>query len=328
MGWKSLLAGATLLLAALAGLAFFWPLHQGGGQLRLSGIVEIQEVRLGSKIGGRVALVAVVEGELVQPGQVLVRFEVPELEAQRTQWQARLQSMEAELLRAKNGPRAEEIRQAKSELEMAEADLTLSRQEFARSERLYRQGGTDRSEYDTTRANRDRAQGRVNSARARLDLLYAGTRPEDIADAEAKVTEMRGKLRELDANLAEAIVRAPERAVVDVVAVRKGDLVGPNQPIVRVLRADDLWVKVYVPETQLGKVRLGEPAQVSIDAFPGRTFAGQVFKIDAESEFTPRNVQSADERRFQVFGAKVRVADPQGIFKSGMAAEVVFHPDA
>jgi multidrug resistance efflux pump len=324
MGWKSIVAGAALLLAALVGLGFFWPFRKSADSLRLPGIVEIQEVRLGSKCGGRVAEVNVVEGDIVQPGQVLVRFEVPELEAQRTQWQAQLESMEAQLLKAKHGPRPEEIRQAKSDLAAAEADLNLARQEAARSERLYRTGGTDRSDYDTTRANRDRAQGRVESARAKLDLLNAGTRAEEIADAEAKVAEMRGKIRELDANLKEAIVRAPERAVVDVLAVRKGDLVSPNQPIIRVLRADDLWVRVYVPETQLGKVRLGQNAQVFIDAYPGRSFAGQVFKIDAESEFTPRNVQSVEERRFQVFGVKIRVADPQGIFKSGMAADVLF----
>jgi multidrug resistance efflux pump len=134
--------------------------------------------------------------------------------------------------------------------------------------------------------------------------------------------EAQGKLREIEANLQEAVVRAPERVLVEVLAVRKGDVVPPNQPILRVLRADDLWVKVYVPETELGRVKLNQPAEVTVDAYPGRVFSGTVFHIAAESEFTPRNVQSVDERRHQVFGIKVRVPDPQGIFKSGMAAEV------
>src|SRR5262249_61381527 len=93
-----------------------------------------------------------------------------------------------------------------------------------------------------------------------------------------------------------------------------------NQIVVRVLRADDLWVKVYVPETDLGRVRLGQKVEVSVDGYPGRHFAGTVEQVAAESEFTPRNVQSADERRHQVFGVKVRVANPDGMFKSGMAA--------
>src|SRR5262249_49962808 len=110
--------------------------------------------------------------------------------------------------------------------------------------------------------------------------------------------------------------------VVEVLSVRKGDVLTPNQTILRVLRADDLWVKVYVPETELGRVQLGQHVDVTIDSYPNRRFAGTVEQIAAESEFTPRNVQSADERRHQVFGVKVRVANPEGVFKSGMAAEV------
>jgi multidrug resistance efflux pump len=323
MRWKTIAAGAALLAAILLALGF-WPLRQRRDLLELPGVVEIQEVRLGSKIGGRVAAVLVNEGDIVQPGQALVRIDVPELEAQKAQWEARLRQMEADLEKQKNGPRAEEIAQAKSDLASAQADLVLARADFARSERLIRQGGTDRAEYDSARAALERGQGRVGSLRSKLDLLLAGTRHEEIAEAEGRVAEMRGKIRELDANLNEATVRAPERAVVEVMGVRKGDLVMPNQPIVRILRADDLWVRVYVPETQLGKVIVGRHAGVTIDSYPGREFDGVVVKVDSESEFTPRNVQSVDERRFQVFGVKIRVADPQGIFKSGMAANVVF----
>jgi multidrug resistance efflux pump len=323
MRWKTLVAGGALLAAILVTLGF-WPLRLRRESLQLPGVVEIQEVRLGSKIGGRVAAVLVNEGDIVQPDQPLVRIDVPELEAQKIQWEARLKQMEADLEKQKNGSRAEEIAQAKSDLASAQADLVLARADFARSERLIRQGGTDRAEYDSARAALDRCQGRCGSLRSKLDLFLAGTRHEEIAEAEGRVAETRGRIRELDANLNEATVRAPEKAVVEVMGVRKGDLILPNQPIVRILRADDLWVRVYVPETQLGKVVLGQHARVTIDSYPGREFDGVVVKIDSESEFTPRNVQSVDERRFQVFGVKIRVADPQGIFKSGMAANVVF----
>jgi multidrug resistance efflux pump len=323
MRWKTIAAMTALLAAILVALGF-WPLRQRRDLLELPGVVEIQEVRLGSKIGGRVAAVLANEGDIVQPDQPLVRIDAPELEAQKTQWEARLRQMEADLEKQKNGPRAEEIAQAKSDLNSAQADLELARSDFARSERLIRQGGTDRAEYDSARAALDRCQGKVGSLRSKLDLLLAGTRHEEIAESEGRVAETRGKIRELDANLNEATVRAPEKAVVEVMGVRKGDLVLPNQPIVRILRADDLWVRVYVPETQLGKVVVGQHAKVTIDSYPGREFDGVVVKIDSESEFTPRNVQSVEERRFQVFGVKIRVTDPQGIFKSGMAATVAF----
>src|SRR5262249_26344704 len=139
---------------------------------------------------------------------------------------------------------------------------------------------------------------------------------------EARLAESEAKLREIRANLREARVTVPKRAVIEVLAVRKGDLIPPNQPILRVLYAEDLWVKVYVPETDLGKVRLNQKVDVTIDSHPGRRFEGTVMQIASISEFTPRNVQSADERRHQVFGIKVRVDNALGIFKSGMAAEV------
>jgi multidrug resistance efflux pump len=342
--------------------------------LRLPGVVEVQEVRLGSKVGGRVREVSVAEGEVVGPGAPIVTFEVPELEAQRDQWRARLRSDEAALEKARNGPRREEIeaaeaaaaaaearwkrakvgfreeeiRQARNDWLSAEADLKFAEEQFGRYDKLAQRGSATQSELDNARANYDRSRGRASAARAHYDmvahgsrpedideaaallgqakanlaLLRAGTRREEIADLEGQVAQTRARLLELDANLAEAVVKAPSKVVVDVLAVRPGDLVAPGATVARVLRADDLWVKVFVPETVLGAVRLNQRADVTIDAYPGRRFVGSVVFIASQSEFTPRNVQSADERRHQVFAAKVRVADPQGVFKSGMAAEV------
>src|SRR5262249_53815638 len=156
-----------------------------------------------------------------------------------------------------------------------------------------------RADYDSARAALTSAQGRTGMAKARLDLLNAGTRWEDKAIADAKVAELEAKLKELKANLREQVVRAPAKVVIEVLSVRKGDVVPANQPIIRVLRANDLWVKVYVPETDLGKVRLGDTVAVTIDSYPGERFPGTVIQIASISEFTPRNIQSADERRHQ-----------------------------
>lgn len=370
------IALVVLLAGAVAGAVYwFWPFRNTEPVLHLPGTIEVQEVQLGSKVGGRIASVSVREGEVVEAGHEVVRFAAPELEAQREQLRARLASSEADLLKARNGPRPEEkaearaalasaearyqrmragfreeeIRQARNEVESADADLRLWTDEYARVDTLVKQGrSSSLTEFDTVRANRDRAHGRYEAARAKLDLMVkgnrqedideaqgerdrlkahvalldAGTRAEDIALAEAAVAEAKAKLQEVEANLREAVVRAPERVLIEVLAVRKGDLRGPNQPVARVLRADDLWVKVFVPSTELGKVRLNDSVEVVVDSYPGRRFAGTVESIASASEFTPRNVQSVDERRHQVFAVKVRVADPEGVFKSGMAAEV------
>jgi multidrug resistance efflux pump len=364
---------ALALAGAAASVAWFWHSPHEQPALRLPGVVEVQDVRLGSKVGGRVAAVMVREGEVVEAGRELVRFDAPELKAQREQTRQKLAAAEAELAKAQAGPRPEEIaeahaavdaalarsqrmqagfreeekKQAEEELASAQADLRLDLEELARAQGTPT-GTITESELSRWRSERDRNQGRVAAARVRLemmrngyraeekaealaevaraqaryDLLKAGTREEDKAAAAARAAEERAKLAEIDANLAETVVRAPEKVAIEVLAVRPGDLVPAGQPVVRVLRADDLWVKVFVPSTELGKVRKNQPAEVTCDAYPGQRFRGTVTYVADVSEFTPRNVQSVDERKHQVFAAKVRVDDPNHVFKSGMAAEV------
>jgi multidrug resistance efflux pump len=371
---KRVILGILLLIGVGSAFGFFWPFGNGSKELRLQGIVEIHEVRLGSKVGGRVAKVAVAEGDVIKkPGRVLVVFDAPELEAQRDQWYARVRADRAAVDRAHNGPRPEEIesagaayaaavarldkmlagwreeekRQAREDRDAAQAEMDQAQEEYNRVAKLYPQSAS-RAEYDAARFAQQRARAKFEAARAKsamlqkgnraediaeatadwwnagnkYRLLLEGTREEDIREAEARLAESEGKLREVRANLREREVVCPKKAVVEVLAVRVGDLVPPNQPIIRVLYTEDLWVKVYVPETQLGKVRLHQKVEVTIDSYPGRTFPGEVIQVASISEFTPRNVQSADERRHQVFGIKVRVDNAEGIFKSGMAAEV------
>jgi multidrug resistance efflux pump len=375
----TVLAAALLMTAAAVSLGFYWPFGDNHGGRRYFGVVEIQEVRLGSKVGGRVAEVLVQEGQRVEAKQELIRFDVPELQAQRDQAAAKVEAAQAALDKAIAGPRKQELEaaaaahaaaearferiqagwrkeekeQAQSDLEAATADLQLTRDVFNRIDRLFRTGpkGTvSQDEYDAALASRNRAQGRKDAAQARMNmlntgsrkediaeaaaemeradaqlrLLQAGTRPEEKAEAKAQLEESQARLRELDAQLREAVILAPEPAVIEVLAVRTGDVVPPNQPVLRVLRAQDLWVRIYVPETELARVTNGAEVKVKIDGVPNQLFTGKVIHIASISEFTPRNVQSADERRHQVFGVKVRVDDPNGVFKSGMAAEVFF----
>ena len=364
----------VLALAVIAG-GVWWYLRPKADVLQLPGVVEMQEVRLGSKLGGRVLGVKVQEGDVVEKGDPLVIFAMPEMDAQRVQLKARVDQAKADLDKAEygplpeereaalagaksaeahwwmmvDGPRPEEISQARNEVDASKADVKLAQEDFARVENLVQKGAVAQADYDVARATLDRNRQRLAVNQAKLDLLLAGSRWEDIfqthadmmrADANyrllkrgtrdedkaaalARLQETQGKLDEIDANLAEAVVHAPNRAVVEVLGVRKGDVVPPNSPVIRILSAEDLWVKVYVPETELGRLQLHQAVKVTTDSYPGKELDGEVIQIAAASEFTPRNVQSADERKHQVFGVKVRVPDPHGILKSGMAAQVV-----
>jgi multidrug resistance efflux pump len=378
---KIWIALAVLAVIGVGGAAWFWSLRDNH-KLRLPGVVEIQEVRLGSKVGGRVLKVMVEEGETIYPGKELVVFEAPELRNQRQQVKARLDAAIAERDRAFNGPRqqekdsaeaamnsakakwdraefgwrVEEKQQAKNELDTAEADYEQSLKEYNRLYPLYRDKSISRSEYEAALGARDRTRGRRDAARAKVEMMKAGTREEDKAEAEqeyrkakaqfellregtrqedkdlaqAKVDELKANLEAIDINLAETTIVTPPnlgKARVEVIAFRAGDLVQPNQPVLRVLRTEDLWVKVYVPETQLGFITNKKKVEVTIDTYPGVVFQGEIVQRSNIAEFTPRNVQSIDERRNQVFGVKVRVADPKGNFNAGMAAEVTIPLD-
>jgi multidrug resistance efflux pump len=368
------LASLVVAVAAAGALGFAWPFTAAPEPLQLGGVVEVQEVGLGPKVAGRVGQVLVKEGEVVEPGQVLVMLDAPELSAQVRQARARVHGAAADLGKARNGPRApekagaradaeaararwkklvagareEDVRQARGDVACAAADRKQAEQNYARVARLGSQLAASAAEQDVARADLDRARGKLASAQAKLDqllhgsrpeeidesraqmesakakyqLLLDGTRSEEVAALEAKLAEEQAKLEEMETRLAEHQVRAPERAVVNVVGVRKGDLVTAQQAVVRVLRAEDMWVKVFVPETELGKVRLNQDVTVTIDAYPDRPFAGRVTTIATTSEFTPRNVQTFEERGHQVFAVKVVVPDPQGVFKAGLAAAV------
>ncbi len=264
------------------------------------------------------------------------------------QAEATARAQQAAFEAARNGPRRQEIDQAQADFSAAEADATNAETTYKRMEKLIATDTISRQLFDDSRDKRDAAAQRAESARQRLALLQAGTRVEDLNAAEAKykqaeaaavlsrkgfrkedidaargrLDEARGHVAELDARLREADLTAPADAVVEVVSVRPGDLVPAGRIVITMLEASQLWVKVYIPETDLAHVRLGQHATVRVDSFGNRSFEGHVGQIASQAEFLPRNVQTKSDREHEVFGAKVYVDNAQQILKSGMSATV------
>jgi HlyD family secretion protein len=377
MRWRVAIGALIVSAVALAGLGWLWASVAGakGKVLRLPGVVEIQEVRLASKQGGRIKEIRVVEGQWVEKDQELMFFEAPELRARLAQLRAQRDSIQVEIDKANTGSklqeinaaaaaadaarakwrrlekgfRDEEIAQAESDYHALSADLTLYEEELSRAVPLFQRKMISPSEYDQYRANYDRARSRAATAKTKWQMMKSGGWEPEKREAEALMKQaqanlellqlaiveerrmltakMNQKLAEIDevsAQLREATIHSPARAIIDILPVRKGDVLAPNQTVARILKVDDLWVKIFIPETEVGNVRLDQAVEVTVDSYPGRRFKGKVYYISSQSEFTPRNVQSIDERRHQVFGIKVRVTDPtvEGILKSGMAATV------
>jgi multidrug resistance efflux pump len=257
---------------------------------------------------------------------------------------AQLASLDA----ARNGPRTQEIDQARADYASAAADASNADIFFKRMEKLIATDTISRQQFDDARDKRDAAAQRAESSRQRLALLQAGTRPEDlraaedkykqaeaasalahkgfrtedIASARGRLAQAEGSVAEFDARLREAQLTAPSDAVIEVVSIRPGDLVPAGRIVMTMLEASQLWVKVYIPETDLAHVHLGQHATVRVDSFGSRSFDGHVGQIASQAEFLPRNVQTKSDREHEVFGVKVYVDNAQQVLKSGMSATV------
>lgn len=276
----------------------------------VSGTIEVDETRVASRYGGRVEQIFAAEGDVLTNGQLVVAMSAAELEPQREQ-------LAAQLAEAVAGPRPQEIAAAKAEWEAQTAQETLASAERQRALDLFAAKTISVTERDRAVTAAQSAQQNVAAAKARYDLLLAGTRPERIA-------LLRAQLGELDTRRAELKIAAPANCVLEVLSVKVGDVLAPNQSVATLLLTNHLWVRVFVPEPWLGHIKLGESVSVRVDAFPGKDFPGVVEQVAREAEFTPRNVQTVGERVKQVFGVKVKLDPAEGQLRAGMAADVVF----
>ncbi len=276
----------------------------------VSGTIETDEARVASRYGGRVAKTFVREGDALLPDQIIVELDAAELHAQRDRIVALLAEAEA-------GPRKEEIAAAKAEWEALIAQLELARIERRRTEELFSVNTVSATERDRAVTGEQALERSVAAAKSRYDLLLAGTRPEQIA-------QVRAQLTELDTHLREMKIVSPTNCVLEVLNVKVGDVLAANQEVATLLLTNHLWVRVFVPEPWLGHIAVGEIVKVRVDSFPGKDFPGMVEQIQRSAEFTPRNVQTVGERVKQVFGVKVRLDSADGRLRAGMAADVFF----
>jgi HlyD family secretion protein len=275
--------------------------------LVLAGTLEGRTVNVGSLVGGRVVRVLVDEGHQVTNGQPLVILETETVDRQIAEQQAAIATARAELAKAIAGPRDEELRQA-------EAVATNDERDRRRMVALYDAGVVAKQLLDD-------ATTKARTSAEELRMLREGTRKEDVAAARAQVQQQERRLASLAKQKDETVVRSTVTGTVQSFGLRPGDLVAPNQTVAEILEPRELWVRIYVPETLLGLVRVNMPVRVRVDTWPDVWFPGHVASVAPEGEYTPRNVQTRAQRAEQVFGVKVMVA-PDARLKPGMAAEV------
>jgi HlyD family secretion protein len=325
---RALLALMTVLVLA-AGCRDKTP----DGPARASGYVEATEVRVSAEVAGRVLEMRAEEGTRVSAGDVVARLDTADAELALRRTQAERDQATAQLRLLQAGPRPEDVRQARAQAESATAEteaaaveLKAADADLQRFEALLAANAGSRKQRDDAATRRAVAAARVESARERaraatesLARVRAGSRAEEIAAARARVSAVDAQLATLQKQVTDATVKAPVAGVVTAKLVDQGEVVARGAPLIVVSDLDHAWVNVYVDEPMVPLLKLGQPATVVTDA--GQRIAGTVSYISPRAEFTPRNVQTADERSKLVYRIKVTVDNREGVLKPGMPVE-------
>ena len=252
----------------------------------VSGTIEVDEVHVASRSPGRVEKIFAWEGDALKPGDVIVQLEASEMQARRAL-------------------AAAQINTAEHDVEAQAAQLEFLKADAQRQQDLLKRNTVSPSE----------AERAVSAAKAQEKSLAAAT---------ARVAQARAQLADMDAQIQEMKIVAPTNSILEVLSVKVGDVLPANREVATLILPQRLWVRVYVPETWLGLTKLNDQVRVRVDSFPGRDFSGVVEQINRKAEFTPRNVQTVEDRIKQVFGVKVRLENNQDALRAGMSADIFF----
>jgi HlyD family secretion protein len=302
------------------------PLSGCGGDpktIRAGGIIEMDEIDVGSLVGGRVVRLMVDEGDSVRAGDTLVVLQRAEVSAEVSAQAAESERAAAQSQEVRSGPRAAEIRTARANLTSLQAQLTLAEKQYERMQVLFRQQAASAEELDRAKAARDDLLGKRDAAREQLRLLEAGSRREDIVQAREAAAAARASLQGALGRMNELVLVAPTNGVVLLRNFEPGELAGPNVPVVTLGDPDSLWVRAYVAAPLVSRIRRGAEAQIQLGGGDKRRFAGRVTEIATKAEFTPRAALTEEERANIVFAVKIALAPSGGQLKAGLPADAV-----
>lgn len=367
---KRLVASVVVALSLIGLLA--WS-QKRTGPLKVSGYIETDEIRLGSRVGGRVSRVRIMEGQAVRVGEPLVELEpyqLRELLAQATgelaraqadldrvtngyrteeiaQAKAKVDQLEATLRKLVKGPRDEDIASAEKQLELAQAQWKLAKLKHDRVESLFAKQAATPDDFDQVKTEFRVAQAQVDTRQEELSKLKNGTREEELDEAKAQLEQARqswllqqkgfrdeekaqskaavdaatAAVKVIERQLEELVIKAPVDGTVEAIDLQPGDMIAANAPAISLMDSTRLWVRAYVPENRLS-VKVGDAVQVSVDSYPGETFAGRISFVSRQAEFTPGNVQTPEDRSQQVFRIKVTLEAGLDRLRPGMSADV------
>lgn len=323
---RILLVAAALLLVAALAAALLRPGRDERG-IQASGTVEATEADLGFRVPGRIEVIDAQEGDSVTAEAELANLDRTELEARRAAAAAQVQGARARLEELERGFRPQEVTQGRAAYAAARQRLELAGRDLERTRALFEGGAVSREELDRAKTDFEVRQAELGQARAQLGILTSGSREEQIAAQRAALEQAEAAVAQAEADLRDAVIRAPFAGVVTVRHREPGETVPAGAPAVTLMNPGDRWVRIYVREDQVGRVALGQSARITADTYPDRAYEGRVIFISREAEFTPSNVQTAEERAKLVYAVKVQVTgDPRQDLRVGVPADVRLEP--
>lgn len=312
--------GIAGVLAAAYGL---WMLSapDESDVIRVSGNIEVTDAEVSFKLAGVVERRPVSEGELVRAGELIATLESSELRQEVALSRAEVQAARATLDELLTGSRPEEIAEAEASLDLAQAEAERDRDEYERRKRLYEEQVASKRDLDMAQTSYRVSRARVREATERLTLLRNGPRQEHIDQARAQLDRAEQALAVAETRLGYATLPAPMSGVVLSENLEVGEYAAPGMPVVTIGDLENVWLRAYVNETDLGRIKVGQKACITTDTYPGKVYRGRLSFLASEAEFTPKSVQTTEERVKLVYRIKIEIPNPALELKPGMPAD-------
>lgn len=299
-----------------------------GTELTLHGNIDIRDADLAFNEQERIARVLVEEGDQVSKGQILARLQTNRLQAQIRETAAQVAAQQEVVKRLVAGTRRQEIDQARAEVAAAKARVRNSKLRFDRISATAAAGATSKQALDDIRSQLDVDRADLKVKQKALSLALEGPRQEDIAAAKDKLQALQAAMALLRIRLKDMTLVAPAAGVIQNRIMEPGEMAGPSRPVLTLALTDPKWVRAYVAEPNLGRIKLGMKARISCDSFPKKTFTGWVGFISPVAEFTPKNVETEDLRTKLVYEVRVFVHDAKDQLRLGMPVTVTVDENA
>jgi HlyD family secretion protein len=297
--------------------------NQSASEIRIYGNIDIRKADLAFNEQERIVQVLVEEGDRVTTGQVLARLQTNRMEAQIREIEAKIGAQQEVVKRFEAGTRPQEIEQARAEVAAAKATVQNSMLNFDRIRKTSGAGATSRQALDNARAQFDVNEAQLKVKEKALNLALEGPRKEDIAAAKNTLEALKASLYLLKIRLSDMTLISPATGIIQNRILEPGEMASPNRPVVTLALTDPKWVRAYVPEPDLGRIKLGMKAKILSDSFPNQSYEGWIGFISPVAEFTPKSVETEDLRTKLVYEVRVFVHDSKDLLRLGMPVTVI-----